>query len=419
MRSVRLVIAIAFLALPAPSLAADDPALVKARALLDAAPLVDGHNDLPWLIREFKDGPGDVLKYDLRRAAPHETDVARLKAGGLAGQFWSVWIPAALKEGFARTQLEQIDLARRLIDAYPEILVFATKASDIDAAKKAGKVASFLGMENGLALENSIAALRMYYDLGARYMTLTHTKNTAWADSATEKPVHNGLTAFGKEVVREMNRLGMLVDISHVSPKTMHDALDVTEAPVIFSHSSARALVDHVRNVPDDVLARMKMNGGLVMVTFIPGFVSKESMEWGKGLEQMGVINLDLDEARKIAEEYRKIHGAEPAATLQEVADHIEHVAKVAGYDHVGIGSDFWGGPMPTGLEDVSRFPHLLAELIRRGWPDDNLKKLVGGNLIRTLTQAENVSARLRAQRPPSIKTIGELDGPTPASAKR
>jgi membrane dipeptidase len=397
--------------LAAPLHAADDAALAKARAILASSPLVDTHNDLPWLIREYKEAPGDVVRYDLRKTAPHETDLARLKSGQLAGQFWSVWIPSELKEGFARTQLEQIDLVRRLIDAYPEALTFATRASDVEAARKQGKVASFLGMENGLALENSIATLRAYYDLGARYMTLTHTKNTDWADSATDKPVHNGLTPFGKEVVREMNRLGMLVDISHVSPKAMHDALDVAEAPVIFSHSSAKAVVDHPRNVPDDVLLRLAKNGGVVMVTFIPSFVSKENMVWSKGLEQVWFSNSDLDAVRKIEAEYRKTHGAEPPATLQQVADHIDHVAKVAGFDHVGIGSDFWGGTMPTGLEDVSKYPYLLAELIRRGWSDDNVKKLAGGNLIRAFTRAEVVSDGLRKSRGPSLATIEVLDG--------
>jgi membrane dipeptidase len=399
-RAAQLTIAV-WCALAAPfaaaatAVAADDPNLARANALLDKVPLVDGHNDLPWLIREYTDAPNDVLKYDLRRHAPAETDIARLRAGKLAGQFWSVWIPSELKEGFARTQLEQIDLTRRMIDAYPEALTFATRAADIAAAKQAGKVASFLGMENGLALENSIAALRMYYDLGVRYMTLTHTKNTDWADSATDKPVHNGLTPFGKEVVREMNRLGMLVDISHVSPKAMHDTLDVSEAPVIFSHSSARAVNDHVRNVPDDVLARMGKNGGVVMVNFIPMFISKENMAWSEGLEQTLLTNPDLNAVRKIEAEYRKTQGPEPRATLAQVCDHIEHVAKVAGHDHVGIGSDYWGGSMPSGLEDVSKYPHLFAELIRRGWSDQDLKLVAGENLLRAMAQAETVSHQL------------------------
>lgn len=397
----------------------EDAALAKTRAILASSPLVDGHNDLPWLIREYKDAPRDVVRYDLRRRAPHETDLARLKHGQLAGQFWSVWIPSDVKQGFARTQLEQIDLTRRLIDAYPEALTFATRASDIEAARRAGKVASFLGMENGLALENSLATLRMYYDLGVRYLTLTHAKNTDWADSATDEPRHNGLTPFGKEVVREMGRLGMLVDISHVAPKTMHDVLDVAEAPVIFSHSSARAVVDHPRNVPDDVLVRLAKNGGVVMVTFIPSFVSKASMEWSKGLEKALFTTSDLDALRRLEAEYRKAHSREPLATLQQVADHIDHAAKVAGFDNVGIGSDFWGGRMPTGLEDVSRFPYLLAELIRRGWSDENVKKLAGGNLIRAFTQAEGVSARLRASRPPSLATIEALDGTPKPAAKR
>lgn len=402
-----------FMLLAAPA-TAPDPAMARVRALLSTAPLVDGHNDLPWLIREDKTARGDVQAYDLRKRTPSETDVERLKKGQLAAQFWSVWIPAELKEGRAKTQLEQIDLVRRMIDAYPEIFVLGTRASDIASAKRAGKVASFLGMENGSALENSLGALRTYYDLGVRYMTLTHTKTIDWADSSTDEAKHNGLTPFGKEVVREMNRLGMLVDISHVSPKTAHDVLDITEAPVIFSHSSAFALVDHLRNAPDDVLSRMKRNGGVVMVTFIPAFVSKEAREWGRGLEQIIFSAHGIDDMKAAQDEYEKAHGPEPKATLKQVADHIDHVAKVAGFDHVGIGSDFYGGAMPVGLEDVSKFPDLLAELARRGWTDENLKKLAGANLVRTLTQAEAVALRLRSSRRPSVSTFEELDGKKP-----
>src|SRR5262245_13021529 len=254
----------------------DDPALRHAREILRKAPLVDGHNDTPWLVRET--AGGDVSKYDLRRRTPHETDIPRLRQGQVAAQFWSVWIPS-VDSGSARLQLEQIELARRMIAAYPDDLVFATRASDVPAAFRAGKIASLLGMENGRALENSLGPLRAYYELGVRYMTLTHGRDTDWADSATDEPKLGGLAPFGREVVREMNRLGMLVDISHVSPATMRQVLEVTEAPVIFSHSSARAVTDHPRNVPDDVLRALARNGGVVMITFIPGVVSRPAME--------------------------------------------------------------------------------------------------------------------------------------------
>lgn len=405
-----------FLALGAgtrPAGAADGPAdaaLAHARALLARIALVDGHNDLPWTIRE--DGASDLASYDLvGRRAKGDTDLPRLREGLLRGQFWSVWIPSGLDHP-ARTQLEQIELARRMIAMHSDTLVLATRAADVERARSAGKIASFLGMENGQALENSLGALRAYYDLGVRYMTLTHGRNNDWADSATDTPAHGGLTPFGREVVREMNRLGMLVDLSHVSPEVMRQALDVTQAPVVFSHSSSRALVDHPRNVPDDVLARMAKNGGVVMVTFIPSFVSAETARWGKELESkmQGISTTAEMEALEAAHE--KLHGPAPHATLSQVADHIEHVAKVAGHDHVGIGSDFWGAPpMPDGLEDVSRFPYLFAELVRRGWSDDDLTKLAGGNIVRTLAAAEEVAARLQKERPASTATIEALDG--------
>ena len=259
---------------------AEDAALVRARALLDRVGLVDGHNDLPWTLRETFES--DLSRVDLRkRGATVDTDIPRLREGRVSGQFWSVFIPSGLPNP-ARTQLEQIELARRMIDAYPDTFLLATSAADVERARQQGKIASFLGMENGQALENSLGALRAFYALGVRYMTLTHGKNNDWADSATDTAAHGGLTAFGREVVREMNRLGMLVDISHVSPDVMRQVLDLSEAPVLFSHSSARALVDHRRNVPDDVLARMARNGGVVMVTFIPAFVSAETAAWGR-----------------------------------------------------------------------------------------------------------------------------------------
>jgi membrane dipeptidase len=385
-------------------LAADDAALVRARALLDRVGLVDGHNDLPWTLRETF--AGDLSRVDLRRrGATVDTDIPRLREGRVSGQFWSVYVPSGLPNP-ARTQLEQIELARRMIDAYPDAFLLATRADDVERARRQRKIASFLGMENGQALENSLGALRAFHALGVRYMTLTHGRNTDWADSATDTAAHGGLTAFGREVVREMNRLGMLVDISHVSPDVMRQVLDVSEAPVLFSHSSARALVDHRRNVPDDVLARMARNGGVVMVTFIPAFVSAEAAAWGKELEASIFGARTTAEMERLAKEHAALHGPQPTATLAQVADHIEHVARVAGRDHVGIGSDFYGSTdQPAGLSDVSRFPHLFAELIRRGWSDSDLEKLAAGNVLRALRGAEAVAARLSASRRPSTAT--------------
>lgn len=392
-----------------PSARAEDDALRHARELLARTPLIDGHNDLPAQIAE--QALGDLARHELRqRRANGDTDIPRLREGRVGGQFWSVWIPSGLKQP-ARAQLEQIDTTRRLIAAYPDVFLLATRADDVARARLEGKIASFLGMENGQALENSLGALRAYYDLGVRYLTLTHGRNTDWADSATDTPAHGGLTPFGREVVREMNRLGMLVDLSHVSPQVMGQVLDVSEAPVIFSHSSARALVDHPRNVPDEVLKRMPKNGGVVMVTFIPEFVSAERAAWGKGMEKLIQGAKTGEEMARIEADYARAHGPAPPATLAHVADHLDHVARIAGHDHVGIGSDFYGGPMPQGLEDVSRFPELFAELIRRGWSDSNLIKLAGGNVIRALAAAESAAARIQQQRPASTATIELLDG--------
>ena len=388
--------------------AQEDAALRHAREILHEAPLVDTHNDLPWLIREYADS--DVAEYDLRERAPHETDLARLREGQVSAQFWSVWIPS-VDSGSARLQLEQIDLARRMIAAYPEAFVLATKSADIEAARREGKIASFLGGENGRALENSLGTLRAYYELGMRYLTLTHGRRTDWADSATDEEKLGGLSAFGREVVREMNRLGMLVDISHVSPAVMNQVLEVSEAPVIFSHSSARGLTDHPRNVPDDVLRRLRENGGIVMITFIPGFVSTKVMEWEEPLMLKLQGTTAIADMARLEKEHEAVAGPKPKATLADVADHIEYAARVAGVDHVGLGCDFAGVTMPEGLEDVSRYPHLIAELVRRGWKDADLKKLVGLNFVRVFAEAEAVAARLQRERPPSTATFETLDG--------
>ena len=394
--------------------AQNDPALERARKILRSVPLIDGHNDLPWEIRMSEAAPMDVAAYDLRGRTPGHTDLERLKAGQVGAQFWSIYVPGEVKDsGYARIQLEQFDIARRMIARYPDRLAPALTAADIEREFKRGRVASLLGMEGGHVIENSLGALRVYYELGARYLTLTHNVTLDWADAAADSARHGGLTEFGREVVREMNRLGMLVDLSHVSPGTMSDALDVTAAPVIFSHSSARALTNHTRNVPDSILRRLPKNGGAVMVTFVPAFVSQEVADWeaaaeaeGKRLEAVG----DSVERQRMVDQWRAAH-PRPPATLSQVADHIEHVRKVAGVDHVAIGSDFDGiTETPVGLGDVSTFPDLFAELIRRGWSDDDLRKLAGRNLLRVLRAAESTAASLRRERQPSTRTIDQLD---------
>lgn len=371
-----------------------DEHMATARRVLSGTPLFDGHNDLPWAIREFESAPHDVAAYDLRTRTPGHTDIPRLREGMLGAQFWSVYIPAdAVEEGAAKTQLEQIDIAKQIFARYPDVFEETLTPEAAVQAFEAGRIASVMGMEGGHAIENSLGALRAFFQLGARYMTLTHSANIDWADSCCEPPEHGGLTEFGKEVVREMNRLGMLVDLSHVAPTTMHHALDVTEAPVIFSHSSARGVTDHPRNVPDDVLERLPDNGGVVMITFVPAFINADVAEYSRQ-------NPEADPA------------AAPKATLDDVIAHIEHVRRVAGVDHVGIGSDFDGiSSTPVGLEDVSTFPVLFAALSERGWTEAELRKLAGDNVLRVWRQAEETAQRLQRERPASTATIEQLDG--------
>ncbi len=396
---------------------AADPALAHAKRLLAGTILIDGHNDLPWEIRTSKDAPRDVIAYDLRGTTKGKTDLARLAAGEVGAQFWSIYIPGEDRDsGYARVQLEEFDIARRMIERYPEKLTLALSADDIVRAKKQKHIASLLGLEGGHAIENSLGALRSYYALGGRYMTLTHNVTLDWADAALDSAKHGGLTPFGREVVHEMNRLGMLVDLSHVSPGVMSNVLDVAEAPVIFSHSSSRALVNHKRNVPDSILARLPKNGGVVMVTFVQAFVSEERRIAEEAQDSVIAAlkkNVpDTAEAHRQFDAWNTAHPL-PRATLSQVADHIEHIRKVAGVDHIGIGSDFDGmGEGPAGLEDVATFPALFAELIRRGWSDSDLKKLAGENLIRAFRQAEATAARLQKERPASTATILQLDGP-------
>ena len=390
--------------------------------ILRTTPLVDGHNDLPWAIREDSIARGDVARYDLRQRTRGHTDLARLKTGMVGAQFWSVYIPgerddenytlganAAGAPGYARVQLEEIDIARRTIARYPERLELVTTAAGVRDAFRRGKLASLLGMEGGHAIENSLGALRAYRALGVRYMTLTHNVTLDWADAAQDVARHGGLTPFGVEVVHEMNRLGMLVDLSHVSPGTMSDALDATEAPVIFSHSSARALTDVPRNVPDSILARLPRNGGVVMVTFVPGFISQKVVDWQRTLaDSMRAIRARYgSDSAGARAAMRALRDAGPRATIADVADHIEHVRKVAGVDHVGIGGDFDGvSELPVGLEDVSKYPALLTELARRGWSDAELRKVAGENALRVLARAEVVAARLAKEKQASNARI-------------
>jgi membrane dipeptidase len=397
---------------------AADQHMARARRVLRTTPLVDGHNDLPWLIRELDQNPRNVETYDLRQHTSGNTDIARLRQGMVGGQFWSVYIPGEIGDsGYARVQLEQIDIARQIFAKYPDVFAPARTAADVRRAKAAGKIGSMMGMEGGHAIENSLGALRAYHDLGVRYMTLTHNVTLDWADAALDSAKHGGLTKFGEEVVREMNRLGMLVDLSHVSPGTMSDALNVTEAPVIFSHSSARALTEHKRNVPDSILARLPKNGGVVMVAFVPGFVSQAIATHTTELEKAARearqrFGSDSAGYARAMSEWNAAH-PRPKSTVKDVADHIEHIRKVAGVDHVGLGSDYDGtdNDLPEGLEDVSKFPVLLAELSRRGWTEADLRKLAGENVLRAMAEAEKVAARLQKERKPSTKTIEELDG--------
>jgi membrane dipeptidase len=368
------------------------------RAMLSRFPLIDGHNDLPWEIRE-KYG-SDPVKASLAGRVPDtHTDIPRLVEGGVGGQFWSVYVPASLAgDSAVTTVFEQVDLVHRMIAAYPARFRLALRADDVDAAFGSGAVASLLGAEGGHSIGGSLGVLRSLYALGVRYMTLTHNDNVGWADAATDEPDCGGLSDFGREVVAEMQHLGMLVDLSHVAVTTMNAALDVAQAPVIFSHSSARALTDNPRNVPDDVLGRLAANGGVCMVTFVPFFVSQECTDWFAGLKSFAAgRGLDPDNLEAIfglLPEWER-GTSRPVATLAQVADHVEHVREVAGISHVGIGGDFDGTPaLPEGLGDVSRYPALFHELQRRHWSEDDLRALAGGNILRVLRDAEASAAR-------------------------
>ena len=385
-----------------PAVAAQAPAAAatdyraQALRLLKTVPLVDGHNDIPDAIR----GRGGVDSVDFGATQLGlMTDIPKLRAGMVGAQFWAAYVPVSTMHGGehpAVYALEQIDIVRHLCDAYRRDLAMAFTAADIERNFKAGKVSCLIGIEGGHAIESSLGALRMFYALGVRYMTLTHWETTDWADAATDSAKHGGLTRFGEQVVLEMNRLGMLVDLSHVSDATMLDALRVTRAPVIYSHSSARALANHVRNVPDSILKLVATNGGVVMVNFNPGFVSEAVRIYEDSMQARATAlrAAGLDSAR-FADSTRAWQRAAPRATLQQVADHIEHIRTVAGVDHVGLGSDFDGiSTVPQGLENVTKFPDLVAELLRRGWKPDDVKKVVGLNALRVLRDAEKAAGR-------------------------
>ena len=401
--------------------------------ILKATPLIDGHNDLPWEIRErYKSRLSAVdLGSDTAHlktapdAVPLMTDIPRLRKGMVGGQFWSVWVPVEITGfGAVQTTIEQIDLVKRMAAAYPADFEVAYTAADVRRIHRAGKIASLIGIEGGNQINDSLAVLRQMYDLGARYMTLTHVRNTAWADAATDAPKHIGLTPFGEEVVREMNRLGMLVDLSHVSPDTMRAALAVSAAPVIFSHSSARALVDHPRDVADDVLQLVAKNGGVVMVNFNPGYVSQARAQWeaDRAAERArydsppyeGLYIGQPGRAKAALAQWETDHPP-PEVTLEQVADHIEHIRKIAGVDHVGLGSDFDGiSETPRGLSGVDTYPALLIELMRRGWTDGEVAKVAGENVLRVMAAAEQVAASQRASKHASEAVVEAASAAAP-----
>ncbi|GAA2254211.1 MULTISPECIES: dipeptidase [Kitasatospora] len=391
--------------------------LDRARAVLRDTPVVDGHNDLPWAMRAQVGYDLDALDLAGDQSPRLHTDLGRLAEGGVGGQFWSVYVPSSYTGDQAvSATLEQIDFVRALTERYPDRLRLALTAQDLETARTEGRIASLMGAEGGHSINCSLATLRALHRLGVRYLTLTHNDNVPWADSATDEPAAGGLTAFGEEVVREMNRLGMLVDLSHVSADTMRDALRVSEAPVIFSHSSARAVCDHPRNIPDDVLAQLPANGGVAMATFVPKFILPEAIAWTRAAdENMRAHGFHPLETTPAAMEVQHAYEAtrpRPVATPATVADHLDHMREVAGIDHIGIGGDFDGTAfLPAGLDDVSGYPNLIAELLHRGWSQVDISKLTWHNAVRVLRDAESVASTLQATRGPSIATIAQLDG--------
>ena len=380
----------------------------RVRQILRRTPLIDGHNDLPWAIRQGfgNDVHGVDLTTDLSMSTRLHTDIPRLREGGVGAQFWSVYVPASMSQlEAAKATFEQIDTVKRIIGAHPQTFEIATTADDIVRIHRQGRIASLIGMEGGYSIDDSLGLLREFRRAGALYMTLTHSKSTNWADAGTDAPKWGGLNGFGEEVVKEMNRIGMMVDLSHVSPDTMRDALRVTEAPVIFSHSSALGVTGHPRNVPDDVLAAMKDNGGIVMVTFVPGFINEQVRQWGANrAAEMARLNSlhpgDPERVRRELAQWVEAHPV-PRATLEDVVAHIQYVRDKAGIDHVGLGGDFDGvDSLPVGVEAVDAYPRILAELIKRGWSEADIRKLAGENMLRVMRQVEAVAERKQAERP-------------------
>jgi membrane dipeptidase len=387
--------------------------LADAAELLGRHPVIDGHNDLAWELRLHRGS--DLARADLAAGLDFtHTDLPRLARGKVGAQFWSVYVPASLAGAAAvAATLEQIDLVRRMVRRYPGRLELALTAADVDWITSAGKIASLIGAEGGHSIACSLGVLRMLYEAGVRYLTLTHNSNVPWADSATDKPAAGGLTGFGREVVGEMQRLGMLVDLSHVAPATMRDALGAAAAPVIFSHSSALALCDHPRNVPDEILAALPANRGVCMVTFVPAFVSQDCRDWEQEvaaeMERRGLDLFDAGGRREVRQEFEAAGRQAPRATLAQVADHVEHVRDIAGVDHVGLGGDFDGTwDLPDGLGDVSCYPALFAELLERGWSEEDCGRLAGGNVLRALREAEEAAAVIQQQRGPSVARIDD-----------
>jgi membrane dipeptidase len=367
--------------------------LEEAKRLLETLPLVDGHNDLAYVIRADKKAQGNVAAYDLRlRHEQGDTDIPKLKEGCVSAQIWAAYVPPSESRP-ASFALQQIALIRHMNALYPDVFLPALRATDIIRAKRRGLIASFIAIENGAAIDNRVETLCAYYDLGVRLITLCHNHTTDWCDSATDAPRHGGLTELGKQVITEMNRLGMLIDLAHVSDPVMHQVLDLSRAPVVWSHSNARRLCDHPRNVPDDVLARVRDNGGIVMANFVPDFISQRARDWTKPFkDNFGKTRSEISIDEAVPAREREV-GRWPRGTLTEFCDHVDYLAQTVGHDHVGLGSDFFGGPQGQGLENAACFPHVLAELMRRGWSTGNIRRFASGNFIRVLRAVEEMSA--------------------------
>lgn len=411
------LLAVSALALALPAAAQEGEA--RAREILRTTPLIDGHNDLPWALRQgYGNDPHAVdLSTNLDASTALHTDIPRLRAGGVGGQFWSVYVPATLTPTeAARETFEQIDTVRRIVAAHPDVFELATTADDVERIHEAGRIASLIGMEGGYSIDDSLGLLREFHQAGARYITLTHSKTTTWADSATDAPKWGGLSPFGEDVVREMNRIGMMVDLSHVSEETMVDAMRVSEAPVIFSHSSARAVTDHPRNVPDSILRAMKDDGGVVMVTFVPGFISEAVRSWSadRAAEAARLLALNPGDPAAVTAGTAAWDAAhpQPTAGIADVVAHIQHVRDVAGIDHVGIGGDFDGvTSLPVDVQGVDSYPRILAALMAAGWTEADIRKLAGENVLRVMRAVEAVAASKAGERP-SLAVIPAVGAP-------